>query len=115
MPENAEAASGQYIAILLSRSSGEGDYEPLYCEDIVLVHVGSLDEARERAQQRGERDTTTYTAADGGTVRWSFEQVVDVSPALDADLTRDADLYARFFRDHRSYRAFDPLLDGDPL
>ena len=109
------ATTSPYIVILLSQSSGDGDYRPLYCEDIVLIHATSLDEARERAQQRGERDETTFTTVDGATVRWSFVQVVDVSPVLDVDLSGDADLYARFFRDHRAYRAFEPLLDGEPL
>lgn len=81
----------------------------------MLVHATSLEDARERAERRGAGSATTYETADGSAVRWEFVQVVDVAPILDEDLTGDADLYARFFRDIRAYREFDPLLDGAPL
>lgn len=104
-----------YIAILLSESSSGADREPLFCEDIVLIHATSTDDARVRAAQRGESASTTYLTADGAEVRWTFVQVVDVAPILDEDLTQDADLYARFFRNQRAYREFEPLLGGTPL
>jgi hypothetical protein len=41
---------------------------------------------------------------------------VDVVAALYEDLDEDAvDLYTRHFRDLDSYRAFEPLLGGEPL
>lgn len=115
MLQQAETLTVPYVAILLSRASGGTDRAPLYCEDFVLVHATSLDDARERAHRRGERASSTFATADGGVVSWSFVQVVDVAPVLDEDLSRDADLYARFFRNHRAYRAFEPLLDAAPL
>ncbi|MFC4944667.1 DUF4288 domain-containing protein [Pseudonocardia sp. GCM10023141] len=118
LDQAAETPMTPYIAILLSESSGSvgsAGRSPLYCEDIMLVHATSIEDARDRARRRGEQASTTYATADGGQVRWSFVQVVDVAPILDNDLTRDADLYARFFRNHQAYRAFEPLLDAAPL
>ncbi len=41
--------------------------------------------------------------------------MVDVSAVLDEDLTQDADLYARHFRDYAAYQRFEPLLSGEEL
>lgn len=105
-----------HIAILLSHSTGDApDHEPLWQEDIVLIHADSLEAARKKAAARGRDQQTSYLNDADETITWHFDQVVDVAAVLDDDLSGDADLYARHFRDVASYRRFEPLLDGEPL
>ncbi|HEY2764658.1 MAG TPA: DUF4288 domain-containing protein [Pseudonocardiaceae bacterium] len=106
-----------YITILLyeSHSPDSADYRPLYQEDIVLLYADSQDAAKERAAQRGRERETSYRNAEGETITWRLKHVIDVNPALDADLSRDADLYSRHFRNYDAYQRFEPLLSGEQL
>lgn len=113
----AQGTDTPYIAILLyeSHSPASTDYRPLYQEDVVLLYADSEDAAKERAAQHGRAQETTYRNADGETISVALKHVVDVNPVLDADLSQDADLYSRHFRDYAAYQRFEPLLSGEQL
>ncbi|MEU4199447.1 DUF4288 domain-containing protein [Streptomyces sp. NPDC045470] len=96
-----------------SRGGGGGD--PLYEESVLLVYATDEADARRRAERRARSRETSYLNDRGETVSWCFKCVVDVSAALDEDLTQDADLYARHFRDYAAYERFEPLLSGEEL
>jgi hypothetical protein len=106
-----------YIAILLyeSHSPDSAGYQPLYQEDIVLLYADSEEGAKQRAAQHGQARETSYRNADGETISWVLKHVVDVNSVLDADLSQDADLYSRHFRDYDAYQRFEPLLSGEQL
>ncbi|WP_033037329.1 DUF4288 domain-containing protein [Streptomyces monomycini] len=112
-----------YIAIVLMESPGkggggvlgEGGGDLLYEESVLLVHAADEADARRRAERRARSRETSYLDDRGETVSWCFKCVVDVSAALDEDLTQDADLYARHFRDYAAYERFEPLLSGEEL
>lgn len=112
MENSASAGKVPHIAILLFKSSGT---PPLYSEDFVLLYAESADEAERKAVERGRLEETSYLSATGETVTWTFERVVDVNAALEDDLTRDADLYSRNFRNMTAYQAFEPKLSGEDL
>ncbi|OSZ60311.1 hypothetical protein OQI_11505 [Streptomyces pharetrae CZA14] len=66
---------------------------------------------------RGTRDAeTSYLDDRRQTVGRRLKAVVDVREAEDTDLTEDADLYTRRFRDWAAYERIGPLLsrDDDP-
>ncbi|NNH72901.1 DUF4288 domain-containing protein [Nocardia uniformis] len=109
MPGDSERAP--YVAIVLYETSSDAaDYEPLYREDIVVVYAESAAAARERAMARARAEEGGYANAAGEVITWRLKHLVDVTRALDDDLGRDTDLYARHFRDYDAYRAFEPLL-----
>ncbi|WP_033295264.1 DUF4288 domain-containing protein [Amycolatopsis jejuensis] len=100
-----------YVAVVLyEATSASPTYEALYREDFVLVYADSEDEAREAVRRRAERETGSYRNEEGEVITWTCKRIVDVARALDEDLTRDADLYARHFRNYDAYRRFEPLL-----
>jgi hypothetical protein len=104
----ADTATTPYIALLLSvSSSGAPDHRPLYEEDVVLVHATSVEHARHRAGQLGERRRTSYRNDRGETITWAFLRIVDVAPVLYEDLSVDTELYSRHFRDIEAYDRFD--------
>ncbi|MFB9521877.1 DUF4288 domain-containing protein [Streptomyces cremeus] len=108
--------SAPYIAIVLMESSSDStDYVPLYQEDVVLIHAPDEDTARRAAEERARKSESTFLNESGETISWRLKRIVDVQEAQDADLTRDADLYTRHFRDYDSYEKFDPLLSGEEL
>lgn len=94
------------------QASGASD---LCREDFVLLYAGSEKEAREKAAQRGRQEETSHRNAEGDIVTWSLIHIVDVNEVLDEDLTQDADLYSRHFRNREAYEAFEPLLSGEEL
>ncbi|MGW7551286.1 DUF4288 domain-containing protein [Streptomyces rimosus] len=104
-----------HIAVVLMESPGTGGSDPLYEESVVLVYAADEADARKRAERRARSRETSYLNDRGETVSWSLKRVVDVSAALDEDLTQDADLYARHFRDYGAYERFEPLLSGEEL
>jgi hypothetical protein len=67
------------------------------------------------AARHGQAQETSYRNADGETISWVLKHVVDVNSVLDADLSQDADLYSRHFRDYDAYQRFEPLLSGEQL
>ncbi|MFI6867059.1 DUF4288 domain-containing protein [Nocardia sp. NPDC050406] len=107
---SAESERAPYIAIVLYETSSDAaDYEPLYREDVVVVYAESPERARERVLARARAEEGSYANEAGDTITWSFKQLVDCNRALEDDLGRDADLYARHFRDYDAYRRFEPL------
>ncbi|QRP44487.1 DUF4288 domain-containing protein [Amycolatopsis sp. FDAARGOS 1241] len=102
-----------YVAVILYEATSDSPaYDPLYREDFVLVHAASEGEAREAVRRRAEAESGSHRNECGELITWRCKHVVDVAQALDEDLARDADLYARHFRDYGSYRRFEPLLSG---
>lgn len=100
-----------YVAILLYETSSDAvDYEPLYREDFVLIHAESLEQARDKAIARARAEEGSYRNGDGELITWTLKHLVDVNSALQDDLSGDADLYARHFRNFPAYRDFEPLL-----
>ncbi|MEV5592599.1 DUF4288 domain-containing protein [Streptomyces sp. NPDC052496] len=104
-----------YIAMVLMESPGKGGGDPLYEESVMLVYAADDADARSRAERRARSRETSYLNDRGESVSWRFKCVVDVSATLDEDLTQDADLYARHFRDYAAYERFEPLLSGEEL
>ncbi|MDQ1293240.1 MAG: hypothetical protein QG608_1121 [Actinomycetota bacterium] len=103
-----------FIALLLSRSSSDRPgYRPLWQEDMVLIRATSLPEGKARAKARGERAQTSYANESGETITWTFDRVVDIAEALEDDLSGDADLYSRAFRNYQAYADFEPMLNGE--
>jgi hypothetical protein len=51
-------------------------YRALWQEDVVLIRAASLQEARGKAQDRGERAQASYATESGETITWTFERVV---------------------------------------
>ncbi|KOT92398.1 hypothetical protein ADK86_20735 [Streptomyces sp. NRRL F-5755] len=94
-------------------SPGTGGSDPLYEESVVLVYATDEADARKRAERRARSRETSYLNDRGETVSWSLKRVVDVSAVLDEDLTQDADLYARHFRDYAAYERFEVRLSGE--
>ncbi|GCD45683.1 hypothetical protein GKJPGBOP_05420 [Streptomyces paromomycinus] len=128
--EPRDSGPRPYIAVVLMESPGKGDGgslgesggspgerggDPLYEESVLLVYATDEADARRRAERRARSRETSYLNDRGETVSWCFKCVVDVSAALDEDLTQDADLYARHFRDYAAYERFEPLLSGEEL
>ncbi|MDQ1304492.1 MAG: hypothetical protein QG671_319 [Actinomycetota bacterium] len=103
-----------FIALLLSRSSSDRQgYRPLWQEDVVLLRAASLTEARAKARARGEQAQTSYANEYGETIVWTFERIVDVAEVIEDDLSGDADLYSRAFRNYQAYADFEALLNGE--
>ncbi|GHH40749.1 DUF4288 domain-containing protein [Streptomyces candidus] len=117
MPSSEEDVTGApYIAIVLMESSSDSaEYVPLYQEDIVLIHARDEDAARHAAEQRARRSESSFLNEDGQKITWRLKTIVDVQEAQDTDLTQDADLYSRHFRDYVAYEKFEPLLSGEEL
>lgn len=128
--EPRDSGPRPHIAVVLMESPGKGDGgslgesggspgerggDPLYEESVLLVYATDEADARRRAERRARSRETSYLNDRGETVSWCFKCVVDVSAALDEDLTQDADLYARHFRDYAAYERFEPLLSGEEL
>ncbi|MGW0248717.1 DUF4288 domain-containing protein [Nocardia goodfellowii] len=105
-----------FIAVLVFESkSDSANYKPLYREDTVLVYADSEEAARDIVLDRARAEEGSTTNAEGQTIALSLKHVVDVSPCLSDDLSRDADLYSRHFRDYASYVRAEPLLGGEQL
>jgi hypothetical protein len=105
-----------YIAVVLYEATSDSPtHEPLYREDVVLIHAADEVAAREAVRRRVEDETGSYRNEHGELITWTCKQVVDVARALADDLTGDADLYARHFRDFTAYRKFEPLLSDSAL
>ncbi|MER5296918.1 DUF4288 domain-containing protein [Streptomyces pharetrae] len=85
-------------------------------ENVVLVHAPDERSARERVERRARDAETSYLDDRRQTVGRRLKAVVDVREAEDTDLTEDADLYTRRFRDWAAYERVGPLLsrDDDP-
>lgn len=100
-----------YIALVVMEATGAG--EPLFQENVVLVHARDEKSARERVRARARDAETDYLNDQGETVSWRLRAIVDVKEAEDTDLTQDADLYTRHFRDWAAYTRVEPLLDRE--
>jgi hypothetical protein len=90
-----------------------GREQPLYQENVVLVHAPDERSARERVERRAREAETSYVNDRQETVTWRLRAIVDVKEAEDTDLGRDADLYTRHFRDWAAYERVEPLLARD--
>jgi hypothetical protein len=110
-------AANRYVALLLFESTSTDRNCPvLYREDVVVLRATSDEAARRLAGAHGRAQECAHRNAGGDTISTRLLQVVDVAAALYEDLDEDVvDLYARHFRDLDSYRAFEPLLGGEPL
>ncbi|GGW86603.1 DUF4288 domain-containing protein [Streptomyces caelestis] len=114
-----QPASQPYIALVVmeattSSPAAAGEEEqPLYQENIVLVHATDERSARERVERRARQAETSYVNDRQETVTWQLRAIVDVKEAEDTDLGRDADLYTRHFRDWAAYERVEPLLARD--
>ncbi len=97
-----------YLVITVyESSSNKQDYEPLYEECFSLITASSDEQAREKAQRYANLPNS-YKNVQGETITWSLKQLVDVRRLLeDDDFSDGTELYARFFRDYKAYRAFD--------
>jgi hypothetical protein len=108
-----------YIALVVmeattSSPAAAGEEEqPLYQENIVLVHATGERSARGRVERRAREAETSYVNDRQETVTWRLRAIVDVKKAEDTDLGRDADLYTRHFRDWTAYERVDSLLARD--
>lgn len=104
-----------FVALVVMEAATAGA-DPLYQENLVLVHAPDEASARARVEQRARDAETGYLNDRGQTVTWRLKAVVDVRQAEDTDLAKDADLYTRHFRDWAAYERVEPLLsrDGDP-
>lgn len=111
----APEAPSDYVAVLLYESSstapGAG---PLYEESFVLIRAVCEDEARAKAHAHGQAQATRYRNERGDLIAWRLRRVVDVAPVLDDALGDGAQLYARHFRNHAAYQAFEPLAGEAP-
>lgn len=120
-------AADRYSALLLFEStSSDRNHAALHGEDVVLLRAASAEAAQRLDDAHGRAQECTYRNAEGHTISPRLVRVVDVATALYSDLNQDdlnqndlnqdvaVDLYARHFRDLSSYRAFEPLLEGDP-
>lgn len=113
MVQDENTATEPYIAILVYESASDAsDYVPMYCEDIAVLWATNAEHAHAKAQRRAVEAETNYYNRDGDTITWRLKHVIDVNPALADDLTVDADLYSRHFRDYDAYRQFEPYLSG---
>ncbi|MEQ3541298.1 hypothetical protein WHI96_21000 [Pseudonocardia tropica] len=101
----------RHVAILLFAAHRPGA-SPLYEETVALLEVPPGAEPRTVALAHARAAGTSYRAIDGEQVTVRLLEVVDVAPAL---TDGDGDLYSRHFRDLGAYRAFEPMLDGEPL
>jgi hypothetical protein len=110
-------ATNRYVALLLFESTSTDRKRPaLYREDVVLLRATSEEAARHLAGAHGRAQEGVHHSAGDDTITTRLLHVVDVAEALYKDLDEDtADLYTRHFRDLDSYRAFEPLLGGEPL
>lgn len=105
-----------HVAIVLMEARSEAaDRPPLFQENFLLVHAPDEKAARERVEQWAQVAGTSYRNDQGETVTWRLRAIVDVKEAEDTDLTRDADLYTRHFRDYAAYEKFEPLLSGEEI
>ncbi|MFJ9418993.1 DUF4288 domain-containing protein [Streptomyces sp. NPDC101227] len=105
-----------HVAIVLMEARSEAADRPsLFQESFLLVHAPDEKAARERVERRAREAETGYRNEQGETVVWRLRAIVDVKEAEDTDLTRDADLYTRHFRDYASYERFEPLLSGEEI
>ncbi|KOG86242.1 DUF4288 domain-containing protein [Streptomyces varsoviensis] len=105
-----------YVAIILMESAAERPgRRPLYREDVALIHAPDEATARLRAEERGRGAEAAFLNERGEMICWRLRAVVDVAAVLDEDLSHDADLYARHFRDLDAYERFEPLLRGEEL
>ena len=103
----------RFVAVtLMASSSDAAHYEPLYEECFTLVEADTLDQAREKALVLARERETQYKNEAGETIRWSFLQLIDVSPVLADRLEDGAEIYARHFRNYDGYRAFEVLAQG---
>ncbi|QYN16601.1 DUF4288 domain-containing protein [Amycolatopsis sp. DSM 110486] len=104
-------SANAYVAVVLYEATSDSPaYEPLYREDFVLVYAESEEAAREAVTRRVEGETGSHRNEQGELITLRCKRVVDVARALEDDLTHDADLYARHFRDFAAYRRFEPLM-----
>ncbi|MGK5692840.1 DUF4288 domain-containing protein [Streptomyces sp. URMC 128] len=114
-----QPAPQPYIALVVmeattSSPAAAGTQEqPLYQENIVLVHAADERSARERVERRAREAETSYVNDRQETVTWRLRAIVDVKEAEDPDLGRDADLYTRHFRDWAAYERVESLLTRD--
>ncbi|MFG2141129.1 DUF4288 domain-containing protein [Streptomyces sp. NPDC048650] len=105
-----------HVAIVLMEAhSDAAGRPPLFQETFLLVHAPDEKSARERVVQRARAAETAYRNDRGETVTWRLRTIVDVKEAEDTDLSGDADLYTRHFRDYASYERFEPLLSGEEI
>ncbi|MEV4124669.1 DUF4288 domain-containing protein [Nocardia sp. NPDC049707] len=105
-----------FVAVVVYQSTSDApDYRSLYQEDFVLIHSESEEMARQRALEIAKEQECVYRNEKGENITVAFKCLVDVSPAIDDELSNDAVLYTRHFRDYESYRRMEPLLDDNPL
>ncbi|MDG9712118.1 DUF4288 domain-containing protein [Streptomyces sp. DH10] len=107
-----------YIALVVMEATtaspaAGAEEQPLYQENIVLVHATDERSARERVERRAHEAETSYVNDRQETVTWRLRAIVDVKEAEDTDLGRDADLYTRHFRDWAAYERVESLLARD--
>ncbi|MEV0982243.1 DUF4288 domain-containing protein [Streptomyces sp. NPDC049915] len=100
-----------FVALVVMEATGAG--EPLFQENVVLVHAPDETSARQRVERRAREAETDYLNDQGQTVSWRLKAIVDVKEAEDTDLGRDADLYTRHFRDWAAYERVEPLLSRE--
>src|SRR5712691_1040453 len=74
------------------------DEEPaVTLEDrLILVQAASREEARVRGASLAEATDHEYANADGETVRWRFQRVIDTHPILDQVLGDGVEVYSAF-------------------
>lgn len=103
-----------YIAVLLYELHVD-DTPPTFREDIALIWASSDEEAERRANEHGKVEEAEYDNVHGQHVVMKLKHVIDINAAFDTDLTQDADLYERHFRDFEAYGRFESALSEDSL
>ena len=99
-----------YVAVLLLEALSDApDHEPLFEESFVLLTAETAEEAAEKAREYGKQQESSYVDEKDNPVSWKLKQVVEVKPLEDATLDDGAEIYSRFFRNHRAYTELDAL------
>lgn len=93
-----------YVAIILmSSSSTELGYAPLYEEAFWLIEAESRDQATERAVDATATENIAYRNANDHQVSWT-SQLVDIGEALGSQESPCREVYSRFFRNIDAYK-----------
>ena len=99
-----DSENKDFLAIYVTKSLIDGK-EPYYQENFSLIKASSLEEAKQKAPQLVEVETT-YKNANGETITWNLE-TLNIVPTLDDINHNDdevIDLYVRGFEDFQAYQ-----------
>lgn len=99
----------KYAVSVLMRGATGTEGSPLWEMVVLCIEGDDEDDAREKAQEVGDRYRNDYKTAEGELMRWRLESVREIQPLDPFPPTHGTELFSCFLKDREARSLMEPI------